>query len=179
MKKNGFTLIELIIVMALMALVIAVVAAIAFTGNRIFTDTDVRTDLQIEAQNVEQDISNTFMEAVSIKSIDSVDFDNESEKETVIDTWVTPNEIVLSTKTLSDDSVVVTDEYELKKQDNKILIGPKGGNLKTLTANLEDFKVKPHDDSMEVEIDLKKTKWKTNEQYPIKIKILFRNRDNV
>jgi len=69
MKKAGFTLIEVIIVLALIVLILMLVGNIFTTGNRIFSDSDAKSTLQLQAQAIEEEISKAGMEAVGIASI--------------------------------------------------------------------------------------------------------------
>lgn len=69
MKKSGFTLIEMIIVLALIVLILMLAGNIFTTGNRIFGDSDAKTTLQMQAQTIEEEISKAGMEAVGIASI--------------------------------------------------------------------------------------------------------------
>ena len=70
-KRAGFTLLEMIIVIAITSLVIGIVTSIFMTGNKVFADSDVKTDLQIGAKDIQERISKICMEAAEIKSVNS------------------------------------------------------------------------------------------------------------
>lgn len=76
-KKRGFTLMELVIVAALITVVVGIVGSIFITGNKVFSDSDVKSTLQIEAQSIQENISKVGMESVSIKSIGIKNAENE------------------------------------------------------------------------------------------------------
>lgn len=68
-KKRGFTLIEMIIVLAISGIVLGIVGSVFITGNKVFSDSDVKSSLQIEAQSIQEKLSNIGMGAVGIISI--------------------------------------------------------------------------------------------------------------
>lgn len=68
-KKQGFTLIEIIIVLAISGIVLGIVSSIFITGNKVFSDSDVKSSLQIEAQFIQEKLSDIGMEGVGIYSI--------------------------------------------------------------------------------------------------------------
>jgi len=67
-KKPGFTLVEMIIVVALTTMVLGIVNAIFSTGNKVFSDSDVKSTLQIEGQAVQEKISNIAMQGTGVIS---------------------------------------------------------------------------------------------------------------
>ena len=68
-KKSGFTLIEMIIVISLTLIVIGITSSIFMTGNKVFSDSDVNTTLQMEGQRVQEKISDVGMQAERITSV--------------------------------------------------------------------------------------------------------------
>jgi prepilin-type N-terminal cleavage/methylation domain-containing protein len=69
MKKLGFTLIEMIIVLALTVIILVLASSIFATGSRIFSESDAKSTLQIEAQTIEEKLSKLGMESIGIESI--------------------------------------------------------------------------------------------------------------
>ncbi len=90
-KKIGFTLIEIIIVLALTVLIISIASSIFITGNKIFSNSDVKTTLQMEAKDIQEKISNICMEASDIEINDDgtnariIFYDNDGEKQNNIE----------------------------------------------------------------------------------------------
>lgn len=68
-KKQGFTLIEIMIVLAISGIVLGIISSIFITSNKVFSDSDVKSSLQIEAQFIQEKLSNIGMEGVGIYSI--------------------------------------------------------------------------------------------------------------
>ncbi|TFX95556.1 type II secretion system protein, partial [Escherichia coli] len=71
-RRTGFTLIEMIIVLALTVIILGIMGSIFTTGNKIFSDSDVKSTLQIGAQTVQEKISNIAMQANEVESADIV-----------------------------------------------------------------------------------------------------------
>lgn len=68
-KKSAFTLIEIIIALGVLVIVLGIVNSIFITGNKVFSNSDVNTTLQMERQAIQEQISNIGMQAVEIKSV--------------------------------------------------------------------------------------------------------------
>lgn len=56
-KKPGFTLIEMIIALALIVTILGIAGSMLITGNKVFSDSDIRSTLQIEGQVIQEKIS--------------------------------------------------------------------------------------------------------------------------
>lgn len=82
-KKSGFTLVEMIIVVALITIVLGIVSSMFITGNKVFSDSDVKSTLQIEAQTIQENISKIGMESINIKSIGRKNVEDESIVESI------------------------------------------------------------------------------------------------
>lgn len=67
-KKPGFTLIEMIIALALTVTILGIASSMLITGNKVFSDSDIRSTLQIEGQAIQERISDIGMQAFSIES---------------------------------------------------------------------------------------------------------------
>lgn len=67
-KKPGFTLIEMIIALALIVTILGIAGSMLITGNKVFSDSDIRSTLQIEGQVIQEKISDAGMQAFSIES---------------------------------------------------------------------------------------------------------------
>lgn len=72
-KKLGFTLIEMIIVVALITVVLGIMSSMFISGNRVFSDSDAKSTLQIEGQVIQEKISNIGMQASKIDKITLID----------------------------------------------------------------------------------------------------------
>lgn len=80
-KKTAFTLIEIMITLALTVMIFGIISSIFITGNKVFHDSDVKSTFQIEGQKIQEEISNIGMQAVNIEgykeSINDEDIANE------------------------------------------------------------------------------------------------------
>ena len=168
-KKSGFTLLELIIVMALTLVILGMVFQMFNTNNRIISDVDIKSTLQTEGQAIEEKLSKIGMQASSM-SCDKKD-----------------NAQVISMESLN--SLGKECEFEIKKQVRELyIIEYKNNNgkdkdkekisEKLLTNNLEKINVLSKDDtSAQIEIILSKKKGYSDITYPVNIKFTFRNRE--
>lgn len=68
-KRPGFTLIEMIIALALTVTILGIVGSMFITGNKVFSDSDIKTTLQIEGQAIQEKISDIGMQATEIRSV--------------------------------------------------------------------------------------------------------------
>lgn len=69
-NKSGFTLIEMIITLALTVIILLIISSMFITGNKVFSDSDVKSTLQIEGQAIQENISKIGMESIGIESIE-------------------------------------------------------------------------------------------------------------
>ncbi|WP_258049707.1 PilW family protein [Clostridium weizhouense] len=172
-KKSGFTLLELIIVMALTLVILGMVFQMFNTNNRIMSDVNIKSTLQTEGQAIEEKLSKIGMQASSM-SCDKND-----------------NTQVISIKSLNSSGKEC--EFEIKKQVRELyIIEYKNNNgkdkdkekdkekisEKLLTNNLEKINVLSKDDtSAQIEIILSKKKGYSDITYPVNIKFTFRNKE--
>lgn len=75
-KKPGFTLIETIIALALTVTILGITSSMFITGNKVFSDSDAKSTLQIEAQAIQEQLSEIGMQATGIKSFSKNDSEN-------------------------------------------------------------------------------------------------------
>lgn len=68
-KNNGFTLLELIIVLAITGIIMSIVVSVFMTGNKVFSNSDTKTTLQMDAKDIQEKISDICMQASSINSV--------------------------------------------------------------------------------------------------------------
>lgn len=68
-RKPGFTLIEIIITISLTVIILGIASSMFITGNRVFSDSDSKTTLQIEGQAIQERISDIGMQATGINDV--------------------------------------------------------------------------------------------------------------
>lgn len=72
-KKKGFTITELIIVVALTVVVLGIIWTMFNISNKIISDVTIKSDLQREGQAIQEKLSNVGMQAVGIDSVSKDD----------------------------------------------------------------------------------------------------------
>ncbi|WP_315068337.1 type II secretion system protein [uncultured Clostridium sp.] len=72
-KKPGFTLTEIVIVLAVTVIVLEITTSIFTTGNKVFSDSDVKTTLQIEEQTIQEKLSDIGMQADQLTIPDTIE----------------------------------------------------------------------------------------------------------
>ncbi|MBY6837662.1 prepilin-type N-terminal cleavage/methylation domain-containing protein [Clostridium botulinum] len=168
-KKNGFTLLELIIVMVLTLVILGMVFQMLNTNTRIMSDVNVKSTLQSEGQAIQEKLSKIGMQAISIECNGKKDVDlltinslNESGKKCRFEVGKEKNE----------NNNLYISEYKYNDDGSKIL-----KNKKVFTDNLKVINVSQDDKSAEIEIILSKNKGYSHITYPVNIKFTFRNKD--
>ncbi len=78
-KKTGFTLIEMIIVMGMTVLIMGIALSVFMTGNKVFSESDIKTTLQMEAKDIQENISEICMNSSKI-ILCEIDNDNVTEE---------------------------------------------------------------------------------------------------
>lgn len=78
-KKLGFTLLEMIIVISLTTVVLGIISTIFITGNKVFSDSDVKSTLQMEGQAIQENVSSIGMQSIAIDSITDINKKNLAE----------------------------------------------------------------------------------------------------
>jgi len=68
-KKPGFTLLEIMIALGITVIILGIASSMFITGNKVFSDSDVKTTLQIERQTIQEKISDIGMQATGIKLV--------------------------------------------------------------------------------------------------------------
>lgn len=153
-KKEGFTLLEMIIVIALTVIVLGITTSIFMTGNRVFSDSDIKTTLQMEGKNIQEKISDIAMQAKSIVKV--------SETEMIINSY---------------DKNGNEEKVNIKKDGNKLILTTNDIDEQILSENIENFNLayKPQESNPSlIVIDLELIK--KNIKYPISFSVTFRNK---
>ncbi|MDU1412361.1 MAG: type II secretion system protein [Clostridium sp.] len=71
-KRNGVTLIELVIALAIMSIVTGLIFFFYFTNQKKISEIEIKSDLQYEAKTVLDNISKVAMESTDAKWNDSI-----------------------------------------------------------------------------------------------------------
>ncbi len=202
-KKAGFTLMETIMVMLLTVMVMAAIHTVFLSGLKVYSDTNIKSDLQREGQDVQQEISNRFMGAQCIKEINTkdygkIEFDDNGKSDdlsSIENKWIELDSITVKTAKLSEEDDDESDgvkhiNYQLKVEDEKLVLS--GGEIssgRVLTSSLYK-KIKDEDEdkgkvlikisnnnSVQFKVNLRKSEKITDEENSISVDVLFRNND--
>ena len=180
-KKSGFTLIEMIIVVALVTVALGIVSSIFITGNKVFSGSDVKSTLQIEGQVVQEQLSNVSMQA---SDIEQVTLKDGSIKKGVqiqeINTLSDIKEIVINLR--NDDDMSKKPYTFTFSEDNKELVMKDNNNVeRTLSNNVKAFKIMPNGNiGGKFEVDLERERgFSGSILYPVNVDVTFRNRNAV
>lgn len=79
-KSTGFTVIELVITLAITTMIIGVAYTFFFTNNKTLNTTEINSELQYEAENIEKLLLNLGTQAKNIEIVDSKESDDTSNK---------------------------------------------------------------------------------------------------
>lgn len=77
-RKSAFTLVEMIIVIAIIGVVIGVVTSIFMRGNKVISHSNIKTDLQIEGQKIQEKITDICMQSTNIEAINDEEIEVKS-----------------------------------------------------------------------------------------------------
>lgn len=191
-KKPGFTLMEMIIVISLTALVIGITVPMFITGNKVFSDSDVKSTLQMEARDIEEELTSISMQGIGITDIEINNLNKSSEDHEL---YVDMKYSDLEDKTINKlkingydknseyskdadgkDSISSLQTYTITFNNNTLSVGSR-----VLSTHVTSFKIIPEDtessfsstSTIEFHIVLNKR----NVDYPINFKLTFRNKN--
>ena len=71
-KSIGFTVIELVIILAITTMIIGVAYTFFFTNNKTLNTTEINSELQYEAENIEKLLLNLGTQAKNIEIVDNI-----------------------------------------------------------------------------------------------------------
>lgn len=190
-KKQGFTLLEMIIALALTVTVLGIANSMFIAGNKVFSDSDVKSTLQMEANDIQEQLTSIGMQGKVISSIEingqSSDDDslyvNKKYSQLVLSNI---NEMKIEIQAYDKDSEYSDAGNISNPKPYDILFdhGTLSVNSKILSTNVYSFNVSPQntDDSfansysIQFDIKLNRQEGFTNIKYPVNIKVTFRNK---
>lgn len=165
-KNKGFTLLELIIVLAITGIIMSIVVSIFMTGNKVFSNSDIKTTLQMDAKDIQERISNICMQANSIEYVNG----NKETGEI--------KELVLKLDDTNKAKIQISnDELNI----NGFKVPSKVSSMKINKKIVDEVYKKNYDlskfDSIDFNIELEgKKPFDDDVIYPVKFTVTFRNR---
>lgn len=164
-RRPAFTLLEMIIVMSLIVIVLGIISSIFITGNKVFSDSDVRSTLQVEAQTIQEKISNIGMQGAEVVSPELNPEVNGI------------NSLVIKSYVKEDDNPRY---FKIRKSGNELIINEdtdvnceKSENDQRISRYVESLGVGYNSRSNLIEFNI--VLKKKNVEYPINFTISFRN----
>lgn len=162
-KKPGFTLMEVMIALALTVTILGIASSMFITGNKVFSDSDSKTTLQIEGQAIQEKISDIGMQASG-----------------------TIEDSTLGTLIKSYNKSGQERYYKIEKAGKQLFIieYSKNGsdfenqNSQSISDHVVAFNVTYGYNFAEFSINLRLQKGYSDVNYPIQFKIAFRNKNN-
>ncbi|MBU3108497.1 PilW family protein [Clostridium gasigenes] len=188
-KSTGFTLIELIITLALTILTLGVIYTFFFSSNKTISTTELSLELQSEAEVIQKELIELSTQATEIVLI------NTSKSESInYKALNTEGKLdITSLQIKSYDDASSSDVlYNLKLVNKELKIQDKNGNnIKTLSKNVKAFKIRPLDINMvdkekadfkdspglEFTVDLETVKGYSKVEYTARAIAKFRNKE--
>lgn len=160
LKRKGFTLVELLISLALMSIVAIIVMQFFLSNNSSVNRTHIKSELQNEGQLIISNISTRLMEG---EKISELKLEEDKVKIIVIDGWQKS-----SKSSYSLSGKILT--YSIKEQDGTIRTRVIGENVEDIKVNYEGDEISKAK-SIEIEVILSKK----DIEYRLKDKIFLRN----
>lgn len=175
-KSKGFTLLEIIIVLAITLIVMGVVLSMFMTGNRAFADSDVKTDLQIETKNTQENIGEIGMQSKRIVLALPKDQNKEIEK-IVFEAYVKDDDEPRYFEVSRIGKKIEVSRF--KNFEDKICKNKESSTI--IAQDVKSFKINwngsiENTNSVKFTISLSKKKaFSTVDDYPINFSVNFRN----
>lgn len=195
MKKPGFTLMEMVIVLAITGIILGVVTSIFITGNRVFSDSDIKTSLQMEARDIQEELTTISIQAVGVNNIRI----GSSNKDAGGNLYVNEKYADLESKDINEIQIQAynrNSEYSKDASGNENITNLQTHNIvfrdgtlsigsRVLSRNVQSFNVVPQDEnnsfanaySIEFNMMLHEERGFTNVDYPINLRVNFRNKN--
>ena len=184
-KKPGFTLLEMIIVLALTVIILGIASSMFITGNKVFSNSDVKTTLQMEGQAIQEKISDIGMQATGISQpIDPYIWNSETNEidKILINSYYKTTEAGASydikiekrdsTKTYKDGRKI----YELLIGDTPISSNVQSVQIDSSVITAKENNTLKNVNSIEFTIVLRKEKGYDDVEQTIKFRVAFRNK---
>lgn len=174
-KEPGFTLIETIIALTFTIIILGIAGSMFITGNKVFSDSDINSTLQIEGQAIQENISDIGMQATGIKSVSGDTKSNELSSITISSYNDSGN---------SHEYVFKIDDSGKKYKDGNTIYEFKIDN-QVISSDVKSFKIDSNSimsnaagnvNSIEFTILLRKEKGYSNVKQTINFRVYFRNK---
>lgn len=176
--KSGFTLIEIIIAFALVAVVLGIVGSIFITGIKVFSNSDVKSTLQMEGQTVQEQLGNIGMQASDIEQVTLKD--GSVKNATHLNDITIPSDATQVVINLRNDNMTEK-PYTFTLSGKELTMTANGGTFRTISTKVSSFKILPIEDKgIRFELELQHNSGFSDlVTYPVNVEATFRNRKAV
>ncbi|WP_235069157.1 prepilin-type N-terminal cleavage/methylation domain-containing protein [Turicibacter sp. TJ11] len=164
-KKRGLTLIEIIIAMAIMAIIGGVVTTMTISNNKILSKVDMKSELQMEGQIIQTQLTNVALESKGIYDVDFIE-NTDQIRSIMLDDGEYLHEFIISGNELI---------YQKLKNNDILQKRILSSNISTIQVipSIEDDLIKS--DHMEFNINLSMKRGTEIVNYHVDNYIVFRN----
>ncbi|NRY59954.1 PilW family protein [Clostridium beijerinckii] len=178
-KRQGFTLLEVIIALALTLMILGIANSMFIEGNKVFSDSDVKSTLQIEGQAIQEKISDIGMQATTIQAVTVDPIDTNQINGIKINSYNKegmPRNFEIKKKDLGKTyKDGISEMYELWVGDELISSNLKSLKIDSNITNAKATELKNFN-SVEFTILLRKEKGYSNVERTINFRVAFRNK---
>lgn len=178
-KRQGFTLVEVIIALALTLMILGIANSMFIEGNKVFSDSDVKSTLQIEGQAIQEKISDIGMQATTAQAV-TIDNRSTNEVSNIIINSYDKDENLIPFTIVKEDSGKSYKNgdkiYNLKINGNLISSNVKNVMLDNETIAATNANTLKNINSIEFTILLRKEKGYSNVEQTIDFRVAFRNK---
>lgn len=177
-KKQGFTLLEIIIALTITVIILGIVSSMFIVGNKVFSDSDVKSTLQIDGQSIQEKISNIGMQATTAQAV-TVDNSGTNEINDVTINSYDKDGNLKTFKIVKEDSGDYKNghkKYNLRINDELISSNVKNVMLDNDTIAAANANTLKNINSIEFNIILRKEKGYSNVEQTINFRTTFRNK---
>ena len=164
-KKRGLTLIEIIIAMAIMAIIGGVVTTMTISNNKILSKVDMKSELQMEGQIIQTQLTNVALESNGIYDVDFIE-NTDQIRSIMLDDGEYLHEFIISGNELI--------YQKLKNNDilQKRILSSNISNIQIIPSTLKELQ---NSDHMEFNINLSTKRGAESVNYRMDNYIVFRN----
>ena len=196
-KKKAFTLIELIITMALTSVILGVIYTFFISNTKSLSKIEINSELQLEAQNIQKEFLNYCTQSEGIVEINNIEIkDNNKEilYENILDY---EGKIEINNIKFKIEDTYIQFKFDKNSEILSLKATNKTGEVlnidglpKILSKNVKEFKIRPLDirsnkngslketPGIEILLTLNKKKGYSDVETPSSLIVKFRNKSN-
>jgi len=188
-KNKGFTLIEVIITLAITVIVLGVIYAFSFTNQKMLSSTQINAELQDQGRDIENSFVEIGMQAKSIETVNNTDAGTDNKYKSFESN---NNKLKIAGELTIKSYDINTYTFKLNGTVLELIKNVAPTSIKTLSKNVKTMEIRPLDintvsdknnsffanaPGIEVSIMLYKKQGLSEITYPVSTIVKFRNKD--